>query len=352
MILKTREPNTKLAHIDACLLADVEYQKTTGLENYDFMNQAVCDIALNRIDLSTCWFGHKLKAPLMIAPMTGGVERGLMLNQRWARAAEHFQIAMGVGSQRLGLEDTTKASFYQIRQYAPTAFIFANLGAEQLCQGWGAKDAFKAIEMIRANALFIHLNAMQEACQSGDVDFSGLTQKLAKICTELKKQGVLVFAREVGFGMSKEATKRLIDVGVVGIDCAGAGGTSWAKVESFCAKTKRQQALGQRFGEWGIPTAASILNVRAVSQKIPLIATGGLRSGIDLAKAIALGADLGAMARPMLLAACESEEALFDFIETILLELRVCMFGAGVSSIDELKNISLVLNSSNTIPSR
>ncbi len=337
MTLKTREPSAKLAHIEACLNADVEYQKSTGLEKYDFVNQAAKSISLQEIDISTRLLGKHLQAPLMIAPMTGGIERGLELNQRWARSAEHWQIAMSVGSQRIGLEDPSKAAFYQIRKHAPTTLIFGNIGAAQICRGFGIDEVKRAVEMIEADAMFIHFNAMQEACQGGDVDFKDLHRKLAEMCSALKKLGVPVFAREVCFGISPEAAIRLLDAGVDGIDCAGAGGTSWAKVEALCAKNDRQRKLANCFGEWGIATATSILNVRSVSREIPLIATGGLRTGIDVAKVIALGADLGAMARPMLLAAYASEQALFDFIEDVLAQLRVCMFGAGASSLKDLK---------------
>lgn len=352
MSLNDREPGAKVAHIEACLRHDVEYKKSSGFDRYDFINQACSDVSLNDISLTTEFLSKKLGAPLMIAPMTGGVERGRALNKSWAHAAEHFQIAMGVGSQRLGIEDISKTSLYEIRKYAPTTFIFANLGAAQLCKGWGIKEALKAVEMIRADAIFIHLNAMQEACQGGDVDFGLLNQRLAEVCSGLRKLNIPVFAREVSFGISKQAAQRLVDAGVSGIDCAGSGGTSWAKVESFCAKDLQDRKLGQCFGEWGIPTVDSIINVRSISKTIPLIATGGLRSGLDLAKAISLGADLGAMARPMLLAACQSEAALFEFIETVLLQLRVSMFGAGISSIDELKKSPAALCATNLMPSR
>ena len=346
MTLKVRKPSAKLAHIEACLTEAVLYQKTTGLEKYDLVNQAASDVALNKIDLSTTFMGKVLGAPLMIASMTGGVERGLWLNQRWAEAAEFFKLPMGVGSQRLGLENPAQAPYYQIRQHAPNAFIFANLGAAQFCKGWGALEALRAVEMIKADALFIHLNAMQEVCQDGDVDFSNLTKKIAEVCAELSKAGVPVFAREVCFGMSVDAVKRLIDAGVSGIDCAGAGGTSWAKVEAVCSQNEKIKKVGNCFGEWGIPTATSIMNVRSVNKEIPLIATGGLTTGLDLAKALVLGADIGAMARPMLLAACTSEAALFTFIEQVLLELRVSMFGVGAINITELKKQKLILHSS------
>lgn len=332
-----RDPDSKLLHIDACLTDAVEYRKTTGLERFEFVNQALPEVSLADIDLSLTFAGKLLPAPLMIAPMTGGMERAFEINQRLARAAERWQIPMGVGSQRIALEDENRARYFQIRDAAPNILLFANLGGAQLVKGWGAKEALRAVEMIGADALFIHLNPIQEAIQGGEQDFRGLAARLREVCKALASEGVPVFAREVCFGMSVEAATRLIDCGVAGIDCAGAGGTSWAKVEALCAKTERRRDMGQRFGEWGIPTSLSIRNVRTASTTVPLIACGGLRNGIDLAKALALGADIGAMARPFLLKAHDSEEALDTFIADTLTELRICMFGAGAANLQMLK---------------
>jgi isopentenyl-diphosphate Delta-isomerase len=332
-----RDPESKLQHIDACLTEAVEYRKTTGLEHFEFVNQALPEVSLSDIDISLNFAGKLLQAPLMIAPMTGGMERAFEINQRLARAAQRWRIPIGVGSQRIALEDDTRARYFQIRQAAPDVLLFANLGGAQLVKGWGAKEARRAVQMIEADALFIHLNPIQEAIQGGEQDFRGLAERLRDVCDELRGTGVPVFAREVCFGMSVDAAKRLIDCGVAGIDCAGAGGTSWAKVEALCAKTERRRDMGERFGEWGIPTSRSILNVRNASATVPLIACGGLRNGVDLAKAIALGADIGAMARPFLLKAHESEEALDSFIADTLTELRICMFGAGAGNLSTLK---------------
>jgi isopentenyl-diphosphate Delta-isomerase len=259
-----------------------------------------------------------------------------------ARAAEHFGLAMGVGSQRVGVEDEQRAAFFKIRSDAPTTFVFANFGAGQLVKGWGVDHARRAVDMIGADALFLHFNPIQEAAQGGDVDFRGLVDKIAALTAGMRAHGVPVFAREVGFGMSAVAARLLDAAGVSGIDVAGAGGTSWAKVESLCAKTERRKKMGASFGEWGIPTADALVAVRAVTS-LPLIATGGLRSGIDVGKALALGATLGAMARPMLVAAHASEEALHAFIEDTLLELRITLFGAGCNDVAQLqKNPVLV----------
>jgi isopentenyl-diphosphate delta-isomerase len=185
--------------------------------------------------------------------------------------------------------------------------------------------------------LFLHLNPLQEAIQGGDQDFRGLANKIRVVVKDLQKDGKPVFVREVGFGLTEDAVRRLVDTGIAGIDCAGAGGTSWAKVEGICAKTERRRVMGHVFGEWGVPTAESIQNVRAVSSRIPLIATGGLRSGVDVAKAIALGADIGSMARPMLVAADLGDAAIDAFIDQTLTELKICMFGIGARDLDALK---------------
>jgi isopentenyl-diphosphate Delta-isomerase len=332
-----RDPHAKSRHIEVCLHEDVEYLKTTGLEAYDLVNQALPEVSLENIDLSTRLVGKPVSAPLMIAPMTGGTPQGHEINCRLARAAQRWRLPMSVGSQRVALEDPARAAFFTVRTEAPDIVLFANLGAAQLVRGWGASEARRALEMVRADALFIHLNPVQEAIQGGDQDFRGLARRLSALCRELAAEAIPVFAREICFGLSCDAVRVLVDCGVSGLDCAGAGGTSWAKVEALCAKSERRRKLGLRFGEWGIPTSRSILNVRSVSSTIPLIATGGLRSGIDVALALALGADIGAMARPFLLRAVEGEEALDAFIGDTLEELRVCMFGTGAPNVAALR---------------
>jgi isopentenyl-diphosphate delta-isomerase len=221
---------------------------------------------------------------------------------------------------------------------APHVPLFANLGAGQFARGYGAEQARRAVAMIGADALFVHFNAVQEAVQGGDRDFRGVAQRLTVVCRELASDGIPVYAREVCFGMSEATARRLVDCGVAGIDCSGAGGTSWAKVEACCARTERARELGLAFGEWGIPTSESILNVRAAAPALPLIASGGLRSGLDLARALALGADVGAMARPFLLAAHASEEAVVSLVEGVLEELRICMFATGSGTVRELRD--------------
>lgn len=321
-----RQPKEKLAHLQACLTSECEYQKSAGFEEIELVNQAASNVSLNKISLETVFLGKKLKAPLMIAPMTGGIERGQELNKLWAKAAEHFGIAFGIGSQRIALENPEFSKTYQVRQHAPNALIFANLGAAQIAQGMSLDLVQKAIDMIQADALFIHFNALQEACQNGDVDYLNVSKNMTRLCEHFAKQNFPVLAREVCFGISPEAAQRMMNMGISGIDCAGAGGTSWAKVEALCAKTERRRKMGFRFGEFGIPTAQSIQNVRMVSKEIPLIATGGIRTGQDILKALNLGANIAAMARPMLLAAHAGETELFEFIEDTLTELQIAIF--------------------------
>ena len=332
-----RDPQAKQRHIDACLEQSVEYAKTTGLERYGFVNEALPELSLAGLDISASIAGRALRAPLMIAPMTGGTARGQAINRRLAAVAERYGLAMGVGSQRVALESPERAEYFRVREWAPNVPLFANLGAGQLARGYGAAEARRAVAMIGADALFVHFNAVQEAVQGGDRDFRGVAQRLAVLCRDLAADGIPVYAREVCFGMSEATARRLAVCGVAGIDCSGAGGTSWAKVEAWCARTERARELGHAFGEWGIPTGESIVNVRRAAPDLCLVASGGLRSGIDLAKALALGADVGAMARPFLVAAHSGEDEVVRLVERVLEELRICMFATGSGSVRELR---------------
>lgn len=330
--------HAKLKHVQACLLPDSQYQKSAGFEQIELQHQAASGLNLGDIDITTQFCGKNLKAPLMIAPMTGGTELGTLLNERWARAAEHFGLGFGVGSQRLMLFEREHRKSFLVRRHAPSVLLFANLGAAQIINVDGPRLCLEAIEAIEADALFIHLNPLQEACQEhGDVNLTGLLEAIHEVVVWLHRQQKPVFVREVGFGLSQESAKALLSTGIAGLDAAGAGGTSWAKVEALCADNDRYRRLGELFGEWGIPTVSSIRNVRAIDEHIPLIATGGIRTGLDIAKAIAIGADLSSMAQPMLQAAIESEAHLFEFIEDVLLELKLAMYASGSATIGALR---------------
>jgi isopentenyl-diphosphate delta-isomerase len=315
----------------------VDYRKSTGLEAWDFVNDPLPELSLSSIDTSTVLLGKRLAAPLMIAPMTGGTPRSLELNRRLARTAQAFGLAFGVGSQRIAIEDPALAQWFQVRDVAPGVPVFANLGAAQLARGYGPDEARRAVRMIEADALFVHLNPMQEVLQRGACDFRQVERQLGRICSDLAREGTAVFAREVCFGMTGSTARRLVECGISGIDCSGAGGTSWAKVEAHCAETTEQRERALRFGEWGIPTGESIVNVRTVAPGLPLVASGGIRSGMDIAKAIALGADVAAIARPLLAKAEEGEEALQQHVEELLGDLRICMLATGSATVGALR---------------
>ena len=338
MSTSTRDPEAKAAHIEACLDPASQYKITAGFESYRFVHQALPGLSLDDISLALPFLGKELKAPLMIAPMTGGVGRGHEINRRLAAAAERHGLPMGLGSVRLALEDPERAELFKVRDIAPTALLFSNVGAGNLAQGWGPEKCLEAIRLVDADHLLIHLNPMQEALQpDGNRDFSQTLDNIKRVADALAPKGITTGVREVGFGLSAQAAQRLIDAGIRVLDCAGAGGTSWSKVEGLCSEDPMTQALAKQMGEWGIPTAESLAQVRALDKNIHLIATGGLRSGLDLAKAIALGADLGAMAMPFLRAADSSDEAVDKLIEETLSGLRLAMFGIGAKDIDELK---------------
>jgi isopentenyl-diphosphate delta-isomerase len=332
-----RDPRSKLRHVEACLTPEVEYRRTTGLECFEFVNEALPELSLAELDTGVELVGRRLRVPLMIAPMTGGTEEGLAINRRLAALAQRHGLAMGVGSQRIAIERPELMRTYRIRDLAPDVALFANFGGAQLVRGYGVDEARRAVDGIGADALFVHLNALQEAVQGGDRDFRGLADRLARLCRSLAADGIPVFAREIGFGIGPDTARRLLECGVAGIDCSGAGGTSWAKVEASCTDDPTRRQLGQRFGEWGIPTAQSIMNVRSATPTLPLIASGGLRSGIDLARAIALGADVGAMARPFLVADHAGEAALERLVLDTIAELKVCMFASGAARVTDLR---------------
>ncbi|WP_448526021.1 type 2 isopentenyl-diphosphate Delta-isomerase [Parathermosynechococcus lividus] len=326
----------KAEHLQLCMSDDVAAKEsTTGLERYRFRHCALPELDFADIDLRVTFLGWPLAAPLLISSMTGGTPDAGEINRRLARVAQQIGIPMGVGSQRVVLEQPQVRDTFAIRQDAPTIPLLANLGAVQLNYGCGVAECQKIVEMLEANALILHLNPLQEAVQTeGDRNFKGLLPKIAMLCQTLP---VPIIVKEVGNGISGEVAQRLIDIGVAAIDVAGAGGTSWAKVEAARAHDQRQRYLGQAFGEWGIPTATCIEQIRARLPQVPLIASGGLQHGTDVAKALALGANLAGLARPFLQAAHQSENALYERIELILAELKTILFCTGNQSIAQLQ---------------
>jgi len=318
----------KADHIQLCLTGDVEFhQTTTGLEQYRFIHSCLPELDRDDIDLHTVFLGKPLSAPLLISSMTGGTELAKTINYRLAEVAQHFRLAMGVGSQRVAVENPHLADTFTVRKLAPNALLFANLGAVQLNYGYGIDECQRMVDWLSADALILHLNPLQECVQTkGDTNFKGLIAKINQLCHRLP---VPVVVKEVGNGISAGMAQLLIEAGVVAIDVAGAGGTSWAKVEGERATDPIQRQLGETFADWGIPTAECITGIRSIAPTIPLIASGGLKNGVDGAKAIALGANLIGFARPFLQAAHTSTEALYIFTKILLAELTTVLFCTG-----------------------
>ncbi|QSJ15591.1 type 2 isopentenyl-diphosphate Delta-isomerase [Nostoc sp. UHCC 0702] len=327
----------KADHIRICLEEDVQFQQTTnGLERYRFTHCCLPELDRNDIDISTSFLGKHLLAPLLISSMTGGTEQAGIINQRLAEVAQHYKIAMGVGSQRVAVEKPQVAATFAIRKYAPDVLLFANVGAVQLNYKYGLDQCLQIIDMLEADALILHINPLQEFIQPrGDTNFRGLLDKISNLCNQIT---VPVIAKEVGNGISAAIAEKLIAAGVTAIDVAGAGGTSWAKVEGERAENALQRRLGKTFADWGLPTAECITSIRAIAPNIPLIASGGLRHGLDVAKAIALGADIAGLAMPFLQAAVVSEAALHDLAEVLIAEITTVLFCTGNATLHQLKH--------------
>jgi isopentenyl-diphosphate delta-isomerase len=327
----------KSDHIKINLEQDVRSGLTSGLERYHFVHEAMPELDLEAVDTSLTLFGKDLAAPILISSMTGGSEQAEQINQRLAEAAKECGVAMGVGSQRAALEDPQQIPTYATtRKVAPDILLFANLGAVQLNYGYGLDECRRAVDMLQADALILHLNPLQEAVQAGgDTNFAGLAKRIERICRKLE---VPVIIKEVGWGISERTAKMLSECGVSAIDVAGAGGTSWSQVEMHRAPDEFTRQLAATFVEWGIPTAKSILNVKKAAPEITVFASGGLRDGLDIAKCLALGTTLGGMAGPYLKAAAISEERATEKIRLTARQIRVSMFAAGAVDLGHLEN--------------
>jgi isopentenyl-diphosphate delta-isomerase len=300
-------------------------------EEYTLEHVALPEFDLAEVDTTVEFLGKKLRAPLLVSCMTGGTEAATRINRNLAIGAERCGVALGVGSQRKALEDPAQAASFQVRPLAPTIPLLANLGAVQLNYGYGVRECRAAVDMIQADALVLHLNALQEAIQpEGQANFGRLLPKIGEVARGL---GVPVVAKEIGCGLSFEVGRKLLSVGVHILDTAGVGGTSWARIEG---RRAAEADLGEIFADWGIPTPESIRQLRRLNG-VTIIGSGGIRSGLDAAKAIALGADLVGVAQPFLEAAVESADAVVRRIERIVRELRIAMFCAGARSVVELK---------------
>lgn len=313
---------------------------TSGFEHWRFTHCALPEMDYAAIDLSTSLFGKRLQAPLLISSMTGGAARSGDINRHLAEAAQALNIAMGVGSQRVALENHNDCGLDKsLRQFAPTIPLLANLGAAQLSGAQGLDYARRAVEMIEADALIVHLNPLQEALQpGGDRNWRG---RLAAIEAVVRTLPVPVVVKEVGAGISAQVAAQLIDVGVAMIDVAGAGGTSWAAVEGERATSSHQRDVARVFSGWGIPTADALTDICTAFPQMPVIASGGIKNGIDAAKAIRLGASLVGQAAAVLGSAGASTGQVIDHFNVLIEQLRLACFCTGSADLSALKNAEL-----------
>jgi len=328
----------KQDHLELCLDGDVAFRRGNGLDRFDLVHDALPELHLDEIDTSTEFLGHQLKLPLMISSMTGGSDEAARINRVLARGAQEAGCAMALGSQRAALENRELEHSFRVRDVAPDIPLFANLGAVQLNHGYGAEECARAVEMIGADGLFLHLNSLQEALQpEGDRDFRGLLEKIRRLAQDLPFP---VLLKTIGNGLSERSARKLIGVPLAGLEISGAGGTSWARVESLRSGEPRD---GELFGELGEDVVDGIAEARAHLGSIPLIASGGLRHGMDLAKVLALGADLGGFARTLLQEAAEGEAALRRRLDEVARELRICCFYTGIGQARALSPSDLKL---------
>lgn len=321
-------------HIKINLERDVRSTLTTGLEKVHFTHEALPELDLDEVDTRLSLFGKPLQAPILVSSMTGGTKDAGSINMRLAEAAQECGLAMGVGSQRAAIEHPEQADSFRVRKAAPDILLFANLGAVQLNYGYGLEQCQRAVDMIEADALYLHLNPLQEAVQhGGDVNWKGLAKKIEEVCKTLD---VPVIAKEVGWGISEKTAKILAECGVAAIDVAGAGGTSWSQVEMHRAPDEFLRNLAATFVGWGIPTAESIGLVRKAAPAMTIFASGGLKDGLDIAKCVALGAALGGMAGQFLKAAAVSTENAVEMMKLTQRQIQVTMFCAGAGKLAEL----------------
>lgn len=330
----------KSDHIRINLEQDVQSSLSSGLEHFQFIHHALPEINLKDVDTSVKLFGRTLSAPLLISSMTGGTREAYDINRLLASAAQQAKIAMAVGSQRIALEQPELAYTFDIRGLAPDALLFANLGAIQLNYSYGLSECQRAVDMLEADALVLHMNPLQEALQSdGNTDFAGLLKNIKAVCRSLP---VPVIAKEVGWGFSQADILLLAQAGVAAIDVAGAGGTSWSQVEMYRAEDDAQRRLAAAFTDWGTPTAEVIQNVTRFAPQLTIIASGGLRTGVDIAKCLALGASLGGLAGPFLKTATTSFDETIKLINLLSEEIRICMFATASTTLEQLRNAKLV----------
>ena len=327
----------KLSHIEVCLHQDVGYtSRSAGFERVELPYRALPELDLDAVAPGTALWGRELRAPLLIGAMTGGAQRARTINTNLATAAQRLGIGMMLGSQRVMLGDETATASFLVREQAPDVLLVGNLGLAQLRQGYGAEQAAEAVHRVGADAMAIHTNPLQEAVQpGGDTGFAGLAAHLSELVAGVDFP---VLVKEVGHGISGAVAGELAGLGVAGIDVAGAGGTSWCKVEQLAA---HGHVWSPELAEWGIPTVDALCQARRAAPGVVLVASGGVRSGMDVAKALALGADAVAIAHPLLAPATESADAVVAVLARILHELRIAMYCAGCATPADLRALGV-----------
>jgi len=337
----TRSPSgvasRKTDHVRINLEEDVAAKGVgSGFEDYYFLHAALPELDLDQVDPSTELFSRRLAAPLLISCMIGGTDQAASLNRVLARAAQELHVAMGLGSGRIALEEPDVLKTFDVRPVAPDVLLFANLGAIQLNKGYGVDHCRRLVDALGADALVLHLNALQEAVQpEGDTCFAGLLAKISDLCRQLD---VPVVVKEVGWGIAPDGVRALVDAGVAAVDVAGAGGTSWSEVERRRITEPWRARVAAAFAGWGIPTAECLRQAGQVAPEARIFASGGIRNGIDAAKAIALGADLVGVAGPFLRAAAEGEEAAVELGRELVETLRIAMFSVGARTLGDLRS--------------
>ena len=333
----------KLKHVEACLNFEVDYQtRSAGFEHYDLPYKALPQTDLGKIDTHSSFLGKALSFPFLIGAMTGGAELSGTINKHLAEAAEATGVGLMLGSQRVMLANKKARASFEVRAFAPTILLIGNLGVAQLNKGYGETHIVEAIESIGADALALHTNPLQEALQpGGDGDFTELVEKLNVLVPKVPHPLLL---KEVGHGLSAEVALSVKDAGFAALDVAGAGGTSWAKVEDIVRYGELRHA---DLCEWGIPTTRALTNIHAALPKMPLIASGGVRSGLDIAKALGLGAGAVAIAKPLLKPAIESTQAVINLIERYRYELKIAMHCSGAKDIAALQKLNLKIEAGN-----
>jgi len=344
-----RTAKRKSDHVDIVLNKSIDYYKSTGFERIDFVHNALPEIDYEEIDTRAQLFSFTFSAPIIVSSMTGGYGRAEFINSSLAEFCKGKNIGMGVGSQRQALENADYLeSFNIVRTVAKDIFVMSNIGAAQVADGSAMKSIRKIIDMVDANALAVHLNALQELIQpEGDRKFHGVLSGISNLVNRI---GIPVIVKETGAGIDADSARRLIEAGVSAIDVSGAGGTSWAAIETL---RQKRQSLGRKFWDWGTPTVDALVQVNALPsrEKIVLIASGGIRDGIDVAKSIALGANLCAAAQPFLKALINGGmKNLESEFESWVDELKGVMFLTGSSNLVQLRKAKLVNRNPNGAP--